>query len=77
MIIHKPKSGDFRVKRIFAIWPRKIDDRRDAFLQFVYSAENYLVTSWVRIGYFLTQKEADDVIKSKKEKLKEPKHWNR
>lgn len=80
MIIHKPQSGDYRVDKVFAIWPRKIDVRRDAWFQYVYSAEEYLVNNWSRIGYFLTRKEADEAIKHKKEKFNahmKKDHWAR
>jgi hypothetical protein len=59
MIINKPKNGDYRIKRNFALFPVSIDERHDAWLQNVYLVQLRKEGLWTTVKTCATKQDAD------------------
>ena len=59
----KPQNGDYKVKRIFALREREIDERRSVWLQYVYVVCLRAQNAWKEKQVFLNEASAKEGMK--------------
>ena len=76
VIIYKPLANDYEIKEKFALFPKKIDERRDVWSQFYFRLRRYDETlGWKFLGNFLNRELSEKFIKEDKDKRTPKVKW--